>query len=144
MNSDCVCAKCCAALLPYFSVGKLEFSVLNYTSDSSIKDISFDEYFTSKLSNCATQMCKKDFFLVQFNAQSLPKNKYKVDEVLNDMKRLLDVIAILETKLHANGVSNVHISNITNHCTLILILMQVEFVLALRTLSSFIYVTTCC
>ena len=27
------------------------------------------------------------------------------------MKRLLDVIAISETKLHANSVSNVHISN---------------------------------
>ena len=111
MNSDCVCAKCCATLLPYFSVGKLEFSVLNHTFDSSIKNISYDKYFSSsKLSNCATGLCKKDFFLVHFNARSVPKNKYKSDEFLNDMKRLPDVIAYSETKLHADSVSNVHIS----------------------------------
>ena len=31
MNGDCVCAKRCAALLPYIFVGKLQFSVLNHT-----------------------------------------------------------------------------------------------------------------
>ena len=31
MNGGCVCAKCCAALLPFISVGKLQFSVLNHT-----------------------------------------------------------------------------------------------------------------
>ena len=112
MNSDCVCAKCCVNLLPYFSVGKLEFSVLNHTFDSSIKNISYDKYFSSsKLSNCATQLGKKDFSLVHFKARSLPKNKCKIDKYLNNMKRLPDVIAISETKLHANSVSNVHISN---------------------------------
>ena len=112
MNSDCVCAKCCAALLPYFSVEKLEFSVLNHTFDSSIKDISYDKYFSSsKLSKCATQLCKKDFFLVHFNAQNLPKNKRKIDKFLNNMKKLPNVKAISEIKLHANSVSNVHISN---------------------------------
>ena len=95
------------------SVGKLEFSVLNHTFDSSIKDISYDKYFSSsKLSNCATQLCKKDFLLlVHFNARGRTKNKCKIDEFLNDMKRLSDVIAILETLLQANSVSNVHISN---------------------------------
>ena len=112
MVSDCDCAKCCTALLSYFSVGKLEFTLLNHIFDSSVKDISYDEYFSSsKLSNCATKLCKKDFFLVHFNARSLPKNKCKIDELLNDNKKILDVIAISKTKLHANSVSNVHISN---------------------------------
>ena len=112
MNSDCVCAKCHANLLLYFSVGKLEFIVFNHTFDSSIEDISYDEYFSfSKLSNCATQLCKKDVFLIHFNARSLPKNKRKIDEFLNNMKRQPDTIAISETKLHANSASNVHISN---------------------------------
>ena len=69
MNSVCVCAKCYAALLSYFTVQKLEFSleheirklelefsVLNHIFDSSTKDISYDEYFSfSKLSNCAVR-----------------------------------------------------------------------------------------
>ena len=110
MNRPSVCAKCCAALLPYFSVGKLEFSVLNHNFDLSIKDISYDKYFfLSKLSKCTAILCKKDVFLVEFNALSLPKNKCKIDEFLNDVKRLPDVIAISETKLHSNSVLNMHI-----------------------------------
>ena len=108
-----ICAKCCAALLPCFTVRKLKFSVLNHTFDLSTKDISYDEYFSSSiLSNCVTQLCKKDFFLVYFNARNLPINKCKIDEFLNGMKRLPDVIAISETKLHANSALNVlHISD---------------------------------
>ena len=66
----------------------------------------FSNYLTAP-PNCV----KKDFCLVYFNARSLPKNICKIDEFLNDMKRLPDVIAISETKLHANSVSKVHISN---------------------------------
>ena len=39
------------------------------------------------------------------------KTNAKLTNFFNDMKRLPDVIAISETKLHANSVSNVHISN---------------------------------
>ena len=76
MNSECVCAKYCSALLPYFSVRKTEFSVLNHTFDSSMKDISHDKYFSlSKLCNCAALLCMKDFFLEHYYARSLQKEK---------------------------------------------------------------------
>ena len=79
------------------SVEKLKFSVLNHTFDSSVKDISFDEYFSLfELSNCATKLSKKDFFLIHFNARSL-KHKSVIDKSLNDKKRQLDVIAVSET-----------------------------------------------
>ena len=54
--------------------------------------------------------CVRKTFFSSLNAQSLPKNKCEIDEFLNDMKRLPDVIAISKTKLHANSVSNVRIS----------------------------------
>ena len=69
------------------------------------------EAFSSKLSNCVTQFCKKDFFLVHFNVRSLPKNNCIINEFLNDVTRLPDVTAISDIKLLANSFSNVHISN---------------------------------
>ena len=69
-------------------------------------NIFLPNYLTA-LPNCV----RKAFFLVHFNARSQSNNNYKTDEFLNDMKRLPDVIAISESKLHANSVSNVHISN---------------------------------
>ena len=45
--------------------------------------------------------------------QSLPKNKDKVEEFFNGMSRIPDAIAISETKLNANSVTNVNIPNYT-------------------------------
>ena len=110
-NDDCVCANCCAARLPFFSVGKLEFKALaSFNSTSDI--IRYDEYFSmSKLSNLSLNLSKQDFFILHFNVRSLPKNINKLDEFLNDFQRMPDAIAISETKLNSNNVSKIKIPN---------------------------------
>ena len=61
----------------------------------------------------ASDLHKNDFFLLHFNVRSLPKNKDKVEEFFNGMSRIPDAIAISETKLNANSVTNVNIPNYT-------------------------------
>ena len=76
-------------------------------------DIRCDEYFStcqlSKLSNSIIN----DFFLLHFNTRSLPKNKDKIENFLNDIKRCPDVNAILEIKLNENIMSKHNLSGYT-------------------------------
>ena len=108
-NEHSVCVNCCAARLPFFSVGKLEFKALA-SFDSTSDIIRYDEYFSmSKLSNLSLNLSKQDFFILHFNVRSLPKNINKLDEFLNDFQRMPDAIAISETKLNSNNVSKIKI-----------------------------------
>ena len=111
---DCefLCTSCSAALMPFFSVGNLEFKVLNHCNDAN--KIKYDEYFSPcKLSKLSSTLTKNDFFIQHFNVRSLPKNKEKIEEFFDDMTRLPDVIAISETKLNSNSVSNLNLPNYT-------------------------------
>jgi len=56
---------------------------------------------------------KTDLFFLHFNLRSLSKNKEKVEEFLENFDRLPNVIAISETKLNSNSISNVNIPNYT-------------------------------
>ena len=111
---DCefLCTRCSAALMPFFSVGNLEFKVLNHCNDAN--EIKYDEYFSPcKLSKLSSTLTKNDFFIQHFNVRSLPKNKEKIEEFFDGMTRLPDVIAISETKLNSNSVSNLNLPNYT-------------------------------
>ena len=65
-------------------------------------------FLPAKLSSTLT---KSDFFIQHFNVRSLPKNKEKVEEFFDGITRLPDVIAISETKLNSNSVSNLNLPN---------------------------------
>ena len=97
---------------PFFSVGNLEFKVLNYCNDAN--EIKYDEYFSPcKLSKLSSTLTKNDFFIQHFNVRSLPKNQEKIEEFFDGMTRLPHVIAISETKLNSNSVSNLNLPNYT-------------------------------
>ena len=53
------------------------------------------------------------FFIQQFNVRSLSKNKEKIEEFFDGITRLPDAIAISETKLNSNRVSNLNVPNYT-------------------------------
>ena len=44
-DCDFLCTRCNAALMPFFSVGNLEFKVPNHCNDAN--EIKYDEYFSS-------------------------------------------------------------------------------------------------
>ena len=97
---------------PFFSVGNLEFKVLNHCYDAN--EIKYDEYFSPcKLSKLSSTLTKNDFFIQHFNVRSLPKNQEKIEEFFDGMTRLPHVIAISETKLNSNSVSNLNLPNYT-------------------------------
>ena len=109
---DCDCTCCIARLLPFSSISELEFRILG--NSVGMDDINYVDYFSpSKLIKIASDLHKNDFFLLHFNVRSLPKNKDKVEEFFNGMSRIPDAIAISETKLNANSVTNVNIPNYT-------------------------------
>ena len=111
---DCefLCTKCSTALMPFFSVGNLEFKMLNHLNDAN--EIKYDEYCSPcKLSKLSSTLTKNDFFTPHFNVRSLSKNKEKTEEFFDGITRLPDAIAISETKLNSNSVSNLNIPNYT-------------------------------
>ena len=104
---DCefLCTKCSSALMPFFSVGNLEFKMLNHLNDAN--EIKYDEYCSPyKLSKLSSILTKNDFFIQHFNVRRLSKNKEKIEEFFDGITRLPDAIAISETKLNSNSVSN--------------------------------------
>ena len=93
--------------MPFFSVGNLGFKMLNNLNDAN--EIKYDEYFSPcKLSKLST-LTKNNFFIQHFYVRSLFKNKEKIEEFFDGITRLPDAIAILETKLNSNSVSNLNI-----------------------------------
>ena len=111
---DCefLCTKYSAALMPFFSVGNLEFKMLNHLNDAN--EIKYDEYSSPcKMSKSSSTLTKNDFFIQHFNVRSLSKNKEKIEEFFDGITRLPDAIAISETKLNSNSVSNLNIPNYT-------------------------------
>ena len=94
---DCefLCTKCNLALMPFFSfsVGNLEFKMLNHLNDAN--EIKHDEYCSPcKLSKLSSTLTKNDFFIQHFNVRSLSKNKEKIEELFDGKTRLPDAIAI--------------------------------------------------
>ena len=109
---DCefLCTKCSSALMPFFSVGSLEFKMLNHLNDAN--EIKYDDYCSPcKLSKLSSTLTKNDFFIQHFNVRSLSKNKEKIEEFFDGITRLPDAIAISERKLNSNSVSNLNIPN---------------------------------
>ena len=97
-----------------FSVGNLEFKMLNHLNDAN--EIKYDEYCSPcKLSKLSSTLTKNDFFIQHFNVRSFSKNKEKIGECFDGIIRLPDAIAISETKLKSNSVSN---SNIPSYAFL--------------------------
>ena len=77
---DCqfLCTRCNAALKPFFSVGNLQFKMLNHLNATN--EIKYDEYFSPcKLSKLSSTLTKNDFFIQHFNVRSLSKNKEKIE-----------------------------------------------------------------
>ena len=71
-----------------------------------------NEYFSpSNLSSLTANLLKNDLFLIHFNVRNLSKNKTKMHELIDLMVTKPNVIAISETKLNSNSVSNVNLSN---------------------------------
>ena len=69
-----------------------------------------DEYFSrSNLSSLTANLLKNDLFLIHFNVSSHAKNKTKMHELIDLMVAKPNVIAISETKLNPNSVSNVNL-----------------------------------
>ena len=77
-------------------------------------EIKYDEYCSPcKLSKLTSTLTKNDFFIQHFNVRSLSKNKEKIEEFFDGITRLPDAIAISETKLNSNNVSNFNVPNYT-------------------------------
>ena len=103
MNDDCR-----EAFFPFYTVTDFEFEILNSRNSRSDNFERCAEHLSpSKLANLSSN--NNDFFLVHFNARSLPKNVDKLEEVLTEMTSL--PIAISETKLNSNSYSNISIPN---------------------------------
>ena len=95
----------------FFSLGGLELKSLLNIDFSCIVNRS-DEYFSpSNLSSLTANLLKNDLFLIHFNVRSLSKNKTKMHELIDLMVTKPNLIAISETKLNPNSVSNVNLSN---------------------------------
>ena len=111
---DCefLCTKCSSTLMPFFAVGNLEFKMLNHLNDAN--EIKYYEYCSPcKLSKLSSTLTKNDFFIQHFSVRSLSKNKEKIEQYFDGITKLPDVIAISETKLNSNSVSNLNIPNYT-------------------------------
>ena len=89
---------------------KCEQTLLNIDF-SCIINRSDKYFFPSNLSSLTANLLKNDLFLIHFNVRSLSKNKTKMHELIDRMVTKPNVIAILETKLNPNSVSNVNFSN---------------------------------
>ena len=112
-DCNCVCNKCCNALLPFSSINDFDMKAL-ISCNNSVKcdstNIPYEEYFSpTKLSKLTANLRDKDFYVVHFNVRSLAKNLNAIEEFLNDMTRLPHAIAISETKLNSNSCSNITI-----------------------------------
>ena len=70
-------------------------------------------FLPANMSKLSSTLTKNDFFIQHFNVRSLPKNKEKIEEFFDGITRLPDVIAISETKLNSNSVSNLNLTNYT-------------------------------
>ena len=98
--------------MPFFSVGNLEIKMLSHLNDAN--EIKYNEYCSlCNLSKLSSTLTKNDFFIQHFNVRSLSKNKEKIEEFFDGITRLPDAIAISETKLNSNGVSNLNTPNYT-------------------------------
>ena len=80
---DCefLCTRCSAALMPFFSVGNLEFKMLNHLNNAN--EIKYDEYFSScKLSELSSTLTKNDFLFNILMSEVYPKIKKKLKKFL--------------------------------------------------------------
>ena len=114
LKTDSVCAKCCLAAFPFFSINNYEFKAL-FNINCTIDQNRYDKYvFLPKPSKLTANLNKNDFFYykLHFNTRSFLKNK--VDNFYNfliDLERMHDATAISETKLNVNSSLNLNFPN---------------------------------
>ena len=106
---ECVSGKCCSAVYMFSFINNYEFKAL-FNINSTIDRNRYDKFVSlSKQSKLTANLNKKDFFTEHLNTRSLSKSKNRIDDLLIDLERMLDVIAISEAKLNANSSLNLNL-----------------------------------
>ena len=109
------CIKCLQDSLPFLNEGpnKSSICVSNTIEDCASKFAIDCEYvdllkFNEELTSFATQIS-----IVHFNTRSLEKNLHKIEELLNEVSKPLDIMCITETKLQkvTSNLNNVKLKN---------------------------------